>query len=49
VPGDILSGVLLGKSPFEAFERIWVEEVVGIGRFVRWVVRHRLVRGGGWR
>jgi len=40
VPGEILAGILLGESTFEAFERIWVSEVVWVVRFARWVVGH---------
>jgi len=49
VPRKILPRILLGECPFEAFERIRVEEVVGVVRFVWWVMRHCPVRGGGWR
>jgi len=49
VLGDILSRILLCESPFEAFERIGVEKIVGVGWFVKRVMRHCLVRGGGWR
>ena len=45
MPGEILSSILLGESPFEAFERILVEEVVWVVGFAWWVVGHGLVRG----
>ena len=49
VPGEMLPCILLGEGSLEASERIRVEEVVWVVWFARWVVRHRLVRGGGWR
>jgi hypothetical protein len=45
VPGEILSSILLSESPFEVFERIRVEKVVWVVRFVWWVERHWVVRG----
>lgn len=49
VPVEVLPCILLGESPFETFERIGVEKVVGVVWFARRVVRHCLVRGGGRR
>jgi hypothetical protein len=35
LPGEVLSRILLGESPFETFERLWVEKVVRVLWFAK--------------